>query len=91
MALLQASVAVTVKVRVMMQPLVVSTCVTLVVTALHVSVAVTWDFRLASVGGLAGLQPRFPPLGTVIAGGVLSTVQVKVLVQVVVRLQPEAL
>ena len=70
--LVHASAAVTVKVRVIVQPLVVSRCVTFVVTALHVSVTVTSKATLASVGGLVGLQPRLLPVGTVNVGGVLS-------------------
>jgi len=72
----QASVAVTVNVRVTPQPLVASTCDTLMVTALQVSVAVTSDLTLASVGRLVGLQPRLEPVGTVIVGAVVSAVQV---------------
>src|SRR5882672_2833988 len=73
--LLHASVAVTVNVRVMVQPLVESRCITLVVTALHISVAVTCKATLASVGGLVGLQPRLLPVGTVNVGGAVSDVQ----------------
>ena len=60
----------------MMQPLVVSRCVTLVVTALQVSLAVTCAATLASVGGLVGLQPKLLPVGTVKVGTVVSDVQV---------------
>src|SRR5258707_10407142 len=72
--LLQASLALTVKVRVTVQPLLVSTCVTLVVTELQRSLAVTCAATLASVGGLVGLQPRLPPFGTVSAGEVKSSI-----------------
>ena len=68
-------------VRVVTQPLVVSACVTVIAGALHVSVAVTNPFTLASVGKLpaAGLQPKLLPLGdAVITGNVTSTVQVTV-------------
>ena len=64
--------AVTVKVRVIVQALVVSACATLVVTALQVSLAATCVATLASVGRLAGLQPRLLPVGTVNVGGVES-------------------
>ena len=70
--LLHASVAVTVNVRVMVHPLVESRCVTLVVTALQVSVAVTCEATFASVGGLVGLQPKLLPVGTLKVGGVTS-------------------
>src|SRR5258708_16243846 len=46
----------------------------LVVTALQLSLAVTSSARLASVGKLAGLQPRLPPLGTTSVGGVVSKI-----------------
>ena len=75
----QASLAVIVKVRVVTQPLVPSLCVTVIVAALQLSVAVTNAFTLASVGKLApaGLQPRLPPAGKlVMTGGVVSVVQV---------------
>jgi len=73
----QPSVAVTVNVRVTVQPLLASLWKTLMVAALQVSVAVTSDLILASVGSVAGLQPRFPPAGTLeITGAVVSTVQV---------------
>ena len=75
----QASLAVMLNVRVVTQPLVVSACVTVIADALHVSVAVTNPFTLASVGKLpaAGLQPKLLPLGdAVTAGAVVSVVQV---------------
>ena len=72
----QPSVAVTVNVRVTVQPLVESMWLTLFEVALHVSVALDADRMLASLGGLVGLQPRLPPAGTVSDGGVVSTVQV---------------
>ena len=70
----QPSVAVTVKVRVTVQPLVASACVTLTVAVPQLSVAVTCALTLASVGGLAGLQPKLPPAGMLaITGAVVST------------------
>ena len=75
----QASLAVIVKVRVVTQPLVPSLCVTVIVGALHASVAVTNAFTLASVGKLAaaGLQPKLLPAGeAVTVGAVVSVVQV---------------
>ena len=72
----QASVALTVKVRVTTQPLVASTCDTLTVGVPQVSVAETRALTLASVGRLAGLQPRLPPVGTLVnVGAVVSAVQ----------------
>src|SRR5260370_42068338 len=59
----------------MTQPLVLSRLLTLVVTALQVSLALTWDATVASVGGLAGLQPRSLPTGTVRSGGAVSALQ----------------
>ena len=64
-----------VKVRVMMHPLVLSRCVTFVVTAVQTSVAETSALMLASVGRV-GLQPRLLPVGTYKLGGVVSDVQV---------------
>src|ERR1041384_1381144 len=76
-ALRQASVAVTVKSRVVEQPAVVSACVTLIVAALQVSEALEAAATLASSGKLVGLQPRASPvLGTVKLGPVVSTVHV---------------
>src|SRR5207244_5673382 len=69
----QASVAVTVKVRVAVHPLVASECVMLVVTRLQASMAVTSVAILTSVGRLAGLHPRLAPFGTVRIGGVVSS------------------
>src|SRR5436309_15952281 len=65
-------------VRVVTQPLVVSACVTVIAGALHVSVAVTNPFTLASVGKLpaAGLQPKLLPLGdALMLGALVSLVQ----------------
>ena len=75
----QASLAVIVKVRVVTQPLAPSLCVTLIVAALQLSVAVTSAFTLASLGKLAaaGLQPKLlPPGEAVTVGAVVSVVQV---------------
>jgi hypothetical protein len=44
----------------------------LVLATLQLSEAVTSALTLASVGGVAGLQPRSPPEGTVRLGGVKS-------------------
>ena len=68
--MLHASAAVTVNVRVIVQPLVPSWCVTVMVGVLQVSTAVTRAFTLTSVGRLVGLQPKGPPVGTVTVGGV---------------------
>ena len=73
--LVHPSVAVTVKVRVMIHPLVASRCVTFVATALQPSLAVTCAATLASVGSVAGLQPRLLPLGTVKDGALVCAVQ----------------
>ena len=83
----QVSVAVTVKMRVTMQPLVVSMCVTFVVTALQLSLAVTCDATPASVGGLAGLQPKLLPMGTITKGFAVSRM---VIVWLQVALLPQA-
>src|ERR1039458_3375531 len=53
-----------------------SRCVTLVAATPQLPVAVTCAFTLASVGKavLAGLQPRLPPVGTLInTGGLVAT------------------
>src|SRR6516162_4028386 len=65
--LLQASVAVTVKVWVLVQPeTTTAVWVTLVVTTPQLSVAVTSAATLASLGSVPGLQPRSRPVvGTV--------------------------
>ena len=73
---MQASVAVTVNVRVTTQPLDASVCDTFTTGVLHVSVAVTDAFTLSSVGKLVGLQPKLLPVGIVTVGAVVSTVQV---------------
>ena len=73
----QASVARIVKVRLGVQFVVPSTCVTLMVGVPQLSVAVTCALTLTSVGRLVALQPRLLPVGTpVIVGAVVSTVQV---------------
>ena len=72
-----ASVAVMVNVRVGAQAVPPSTWLTLMVGVPQLSVAVTNALTLASVGRLAGLQPRFEPVGAlVIVGLVVSAVQV---------------
>ena len=69
----QASVATIVKVRLGVQFVVPSTCVTLMVGVPQLSMAVTRAMTLASVGRVAALQPRLTPVGTlVIVGGVLK-------------------
>ena len=58
-------------------PAVLSLCVTVIVAALHVSLAVTCALMLASSGGVAGLHPRSLPVGTLVKlGPVASSVQV---------------
>ena len=73
----QPSAAVIVKVRIGAQAVPPSTWLTLMVgDAVQLSVAVTRALTLASVGRLAGLQPRLEPVGTlVIVGAVVSAVQ----------------
>ena len=71
-----AFVAVTVNVRVTVQPLVASACDTLTVGVPQLSVAVTNALTLVSVGGFVGLQPKLLPVGTVTTGAVVSAVQV---------------
>ena len=72
----QASVAEMVNVRVGAQAVPPSTWPTLMVGVPQVSVAVTRALTLASVGRLAGLQPRLEPVGTlVMVGAVTSAVQ----------------
>ena len=85
--LLHASVAVTVKVLVFVQPTRESAKVMFVVTALQVSVEVTCAATLATVGGVAGLQPRLLPVGTVRLGRFVSIVQVTSCEQELVLLQ----
>ena len=72
----QASVAVTVKVLVSAQAEPLVTEVTLIVAVPQAAVALTPAVTLATVGRLAGLQPRLPPGGTVTVGALVSTVQV---------------
>jgi hypothetical protein len=74
----QLSFAVIVKVRVVLQPVVESECETVIVgLPVQSSVAITPALTLSSVGGLAGLQPRSPPVGVLaMVGAVVSTVQV---------------
>jgi len=73
----QRSVAVTVKLSVTAQPLVVETEVTLMaLVPPQAEVAVTKAWTLATVGSEAGLHPRLPPAGTVTVGAVVSAVQV---------------
>jgi hypothetical protein len=73
----QVPVALIVKVRVVTQPMTLSTCVTFTTGVLHVSVNVTKAVTLASVGTLAGLQPRSLPVGALLSTGpVVSVVQV---------------
>jgi hypothetical protein len=77
--LLHASVALIEKVRVVTQPTVLSTWLTLTVAVLHVSVTVTPACTAASVGSVpaAGLQPRSVPAGAaVITGAMVSALQV---------------
>jgi hypothetical protein len=77
--LLQASVAVIVNVRVTRQPLVASAQVTTMTgVPAQLSVALTSAVRLATVGNVAGLQPKARPVaGTpLITGAVVSIVQV---------------
>src|ERR1035437_6315077 len=70
----QVSVAVMVKTRLLAQLVFPSTCVTVMVGVLQLSVADTCAFTLVSVGKFVGLQPRLAPAGTlVITGGVGST------------------
>ena len=76
----QASEAVTVKVRVTTQPLVASLWETLTVGVPQLSVAETRALTLASVGRLAGLQPRFEPVGTLVNVGAVVSVTVMVCV-----------
>jgi hypothetical protein len=60
-----------VNVRVVPQALTTSKQVTLIVEALQPSVAVTCALTLATVGNdaVAGLQPKFAPVGTVTSDG----------------------
>jgi hypothetical protein len=54
-----------------------STCETLVLCNVQLSVAITSTFTLASVGNTAGLQPKLLLVGAlVITGAFVSTVQV---------------
>ena len=73
----QASFAVTVKSRVVTQPVVESLWVALIVVELQVSVALEAAATLASVGRVVGLHPKANPVvGTVRLGPVVSVVQV---------------
>jgi hypothetical protein len=73
----QVSVALIEKVRVVTQPVTLSTWVTLTTGVLQVSVKVTNAVTLASLGGLAGLQPKSLPVGALLSTGpVVSVVQV---------------
>lgn len=61
------------------QPLVLSAWLTLIVgVPPQLSVAVTCPATLVSLGSVDGLQPKFPPAGTVTIGGVVSAVHVAV-------------
>jgi hypothetical protein len=72
-----SSVAVMLNVRVVPQDVVTSAHVTLMLATVQLSVAVTCFCTLATVGKVAGLQPKLPPGGyAVIVGAVLSIVQV---------------
>ena len=74
--LVQASTAVMVNVRVVIQPAVASECETMIVGVPELSVAVVPALTLSSVGRVAGLglQPRSRPGGVLIMiGGVVST------------------
>ncbi|MGA2140514.1 MAG: hypothetical protein ABSH14_16775 [Verrucomicrobiia bacterium] len=63
------------KVRVGAQAVPPSTWPTLTVGVPQVSVAVTTDLTLASVGSV-GLQPKLPPVGTLVkVGAAVSAVQ----------------
>src|SRR5215216_2158920 len=75
--LLQVSVAVIVKVRTRAQASPLSACVTFITRVPEqLSVAVTPDLMLSSLGRLAGLQPKSLPMGAaVIDGGVVSSRQ----------------
>jgi hypothetical protein len=65
-----------------------STCVTLMVGVLQLSVAVTKAVILALVGRFVGLQPKLAPVGTEVSiGAVVST---KVMLCVQVALLPQA-
>ena len=86
--LVQASTAVIVNVRVVIQPAVASECETMTVGVPELSVAVVPALTLSSVGRVAGLglQPRSPPGGVLIMiGGVVSAVTVMVVEQVAVQ------